>query len=246
MRGDLRRRHRVPAAGDPDDPRVADRIPVFNQLVTKTSSPAPGVRPRNHLSGTRRARLAAVILTLGAILIGAGTAGCGSDAADTASSAPDYSKDLAGSPRALAALHEQENTLLEGGLPAFEKRMAELKGYPAVINLWASWCGPCRAEFPHFQAGAAKLGKKVAFLAVNPDDDADAAATFLESNPVPYPSYEDPEKKIVEHLGVPRMIPATVFFNADGKKTYVKYGSYPDEQALVADVKEHSIGDGGA
>ena len=60
-------------------------------------------------------------------------------------------KDLAGAPAPLAALHDQSNQLLEGGAPAFEARLRELRGHPVVINKWASWCGPCRAEFPLLQ-----------------------------------------------------------------------------------------------
>ena len=65
-------------------------------------------------------------------------------------------RELAGAPAPLAALHEQSAQLLEGGPRAFRKRLAALKGYPVVVNKWASWGGPCPTELPvlHSQAGA--------------------------------------------------------------------------------------------
>src|ERR1035438_7917093 len=53
---------------------------------------------------------------------------------------------LAGSPGPRGALHAQADELLGGGLAAIRARLASLKGRPIVINRWASWCEPCRAE----------------------------------------------------------------------------------------------------
>ena len=69
-------------------------------------------------------------------------------------------RELAGSPAPLAALHAQSAELLEGGVPAFESRLARAQGHPVVINKWASWCNPCRAEFPAFQQVATERGKR--------------------------------------------------------------------------------------
>ena len=125
------------------------------------------------------------------------SAGCGSgQGGDYGGEHPDYEKALAGSPPPLAALHRQGNELLGGGQDAYEKRIAALRGYPVVVNVWASWCGPCRFEFPTLQRLSAKYGKQVAFLGVDSEDSDDAARTFLAEAPVPYPSYTDPDEDI--------------------------------------------------
>ena len=129
-------------------------------------------------------------------------AGCGSSTSggDYGGKHPDYARALAGSPAPLAALHAQADRLLPGGTAAYEQRIAALEGYPVVVNVWASWCGPCRFEFPILQKLSARYGKRVAFLGVDSQDSSDAASTFLREAPVPYPSYTDPDKKIAESL----------------------------------------------
>lgn len=157
---------------------------------------------------------------------------------------PDYAKLLAGSPAPLAAIHKQSNELLDGGKEAFNARMDELKGYPVVVNVWASWCGPCRAEFPHLQDAAAEMGNKVAFLGVNTKDENDLAQGFLDDNPVPYPSFTDPGAEIADNLAATHGLPATAFFDSDGELIFTKSGSYSSVEDLVADVKTYAI-DGG-
>jgi thiol-disulfide isomerase/thioredoxin len=119
--------------------------------------------------------------------------------------------------------------------------MSEIEGFPAVVNVWASWCGPCRAEFPHFQKVSANLGTEVAFIGVNSQDAESAAATFLEESPLPYPSFSDPEKEITDQLDAGRGLPATAFFNAAGEQTFTKFGNYEDQAELEADVDRYAL-----
>ena len=100
---------------------------------------------------------------------------------------------LAGSPAPLAALHAQSGQLLEGGVPAFRSRLRALRGHPVVINKWASWCNPCRAEFPAMQRAATDRGRTVAFVGLNSGDSRQPAKRFLASFPTPFPSYLDPD-----------------------------------------------------
>ncbi|HEY6731492.1 MAG TPA: TlpA disulfide reductase family protein [Solirubrobacterales bacterium] len=186
-----------------------------------------------------------LLLTLGvlALTVAIGS-GCGdSEGGDYGGSHPDYAKALAGSPPALAALHKQGNELLEGETSAYEERIAALRGYPVVVNVWASWCGPCRQEFPTLQRLSARYGKKVAFLGVNSEDSNDAASTFLREVPVPYPSYTDPDKDIFDSIGGIGF-PDTAYYDRSGELVYVKQGQYQDESEMEADIRRYALKSG--
>lgn len=179
---------------------------------------------------------------MAAVLLGAGCGG--SEGGDYGGAHPDYAKALAGAPAPLAALYKQGDELLDGGTDAYEKRLAGLHGYPAVVNVWASWCIPCRQEFPVLQKLSARYGKQVAFLGVNAEDSNDAAATFLEEEPVPYPSYTDPDKEILTSLGAFGGLPDTAFYDESGNLVNVKQGPYSDEAELEEDVRRYALKSG--
>lgn len=176
------------------------------------------------------------------VFIALAIAGCGSSqGGDYGGKHPDYATALSGSPAPLAALHRQADQLLPGGKDAYEGRIAALRGYPAVVNVWASWCGPCRFEFPHFQQAAADYGKRVAFFGIDTQDSDDAASTFLEEAPVPYPSYTDPSKDIGEAIGASLGLPDTAFYDRRGKLVYLKQGPYDDGTELRADIERYAL-----
>ncbi|HYW05571.1 MAG TPA: TlpA disulfide reductase family protein, partial [Longimicrobium sp.] len=123
-----------------------------------------------------------------------------------------------------------------------ERRIAGLKGTPIVVNKWASWCGPCRAEFPYFQSAAGRLGKRVAFLGLNAGDNRENALRFLGRFPLPYPSLEDPDERAAFALGASSNFPITLFYDAAGKQTFAHQGGYATEDALVRDIERHALG----
>jgi len=172
-------------------------------------------------------------------------AACGSSD-DIGGGHPDYKRALAGSPAPLAALHREANELLPGGVDAYEGRIAALRGYPAVVNVWASWCGPCRLEFPYFQRAAADYGKRVASLGIDTQDSDGAAGTFLREEPVPYPSYTDPDEEIVESIGATLGLPDTAFYDRQGEMVHLKQGPYDGLAELRADIERFALGSGGS
>jgi thiol-disulfide isomerase/thioredoxin len=147
---------------------------------------------------------------------------------------------LRGAPPELAALHRQANRILPGARRALRKRLAQVRGRPAVVNIWAAWCGPCRAEMPVMQQVSLQMGKEVAFLGVDLRDNREAAATFLRKIPVTYPSYDDPSGQVynAEHLvGVP----STLFYDRRGRKTFVHQGPYFERAALIEDIRRYAL-----
>jgi cytochrome c biogenesis protein CcmG/thiol:disulfide interchange protein DsbE len=158
----------------------------------------------------------------------------------TTLSAAEISKRLEGAPPELAALHRQANQILPGARKGLKTRLTALKGHPAVVNIWAAWCGPCRAEMPVMQRVSLDMGKQVAFVGVDLKDNREAAATFLKKTPVTYPSYDDPSGEVYNAeklVGVP----STLFYDASGKQTFVHQGPYFARADLVDDIRKYAL-----
>ena len=146
---------------------------------------------------------------------------------------------LASAPPALADLYGEADQLLGGGTKAFDARLRTLRGHPVVVNKWASWCSPCRAEFPIFQQVATERGTQTAFLGVNAGDKTPAARRFLADRPLPFPSYEDPSEAISRALEVPSNYPSTVFIDAKGKSVFTHTGQYVSVDQLTTDIDRY-------
>jgi cytochrome c biogenesis protein CcmG/thiol:disulfide interchange protein DsbE len=188
----------------------------------------------------RRTLGAALALLVAALLLAA----CGTsneDDVDPGTDPPDFSKAVDAAPKALAPLYANGAALVDGGVDGYNAQLAELEGYPVVVNKWASWCGPCRVEFPFFQDQVAERGNKVGFMGVNSRDTDAAAETFLRDHPVPYLSFKDPDGAIAEDLGTGNVQPVTIFYNPAGEKTYVHSGPYESEDALAADIDKYAV-----
>ena len=198
------------------------------------------MNPENRKRATTTA-VALLVAVLGLVI-----SACGDDSStDPGADAPDYSVAVAKAPSKLKALYERGGKLVPGGLDAFSEQLADLEGYPVVVNNWASWCGPCRTEWPWLQRAAADNLDRVAFIGVNTDDGEAAAKTFLADHPVPYPSFADPDKELAGRTGAALVggLPNTLFFDPGGELVYTHQGVYPDQAALEADIRKYALGE---
>lgn len=180
---------------------------------------------------------------MAALLVAVGLAACGA-AQSSSRPAPDYEAAIAKAPPKLAALYSKGDSVTSGGADAFTKALTGVRGYPVVVNNWASWCGPCRAEFPYFQAQSAAHLDQVAFLGVDSEDSTDAAQTFLSDNPLPYPSIEAPARADFQDWTDTALVgyPNTLFYDPAGKLVYTHQGPYASEDDLAADIEKYALG----
>ena len=182
----------------------------------------------------------AAIVVAGIVVLGLTQTGGEKKAPDRLSLAQ-MRQALQGAPPQLAAVYQQGNTVVGGSTKAFQRQVDALRGHPVVVNKWASWCGPCRTEFPIFQHAATTFGKRVAFLGVNANDHDAAARRFLRSEALPYPSFSDGNLAISGKLGIVSIFPTTVFLDARGKRQYIHQGYYTSTDALAADIRRYAL-----
>jgi cytochrome c biogenesis protein CcmG, thiol:disulfide interchange protein DsbE len=183
--------------------------------------------------------LFAVVAMVAIVVIGLTQAGANDPAKGPGYDLPEAQQRLQGAPAPLAQLHDEASTLISGGKPAFEQRLAELKGHPVVINKWASWCAPCQAEFGVFESVGTERGKEVAFLGLNGNDKDPRAREFLAKRWLPFPSYTDPQEDIAEAIQAPKNYPITVFVDKMGRTAYIHSGPYKSDKQLNDDIDKY-------
>lgn len=94
--------------------------------------------------------------------------------------------------------------------------LSKIGGTPTIINLWASWCGPCREEMPLLTKTYQEVGDTVTFIGVNIRDNPPGALSLLENSSTTYPQIVDPEGFLLADLGVPGL-PVTLALGSSGE-----------------------------
>jgi cytochrome c biogenesis protein CcmG/thiol:disulfide interchange protein DsbE len=106
------------------------------------------------------------------------------------------------------------NALPSMDVPGYHALLDQLRGTPVVVNVWASWCQPCRREAPLLRA-AADAHRGIQFLGVDILDSRTGGQAFLATQAIPYPSVFDPSGAIRTDLGSIGQ-PVTVFYDKTG------------------------------
>jgi len=143
---------------------------------------------------------------------------------------------MAGTPGEIHAGHALPGTATLDGLNVNSRTFADYRGKPLLINIWASWCGPCRREMPSLERLGKKYnGKQFNLIGISTDDYRDKAQQFLKKLDIHFDNFIDHQVKLENMLGA-STIPLTVFVDANGRVIDKVSGSFTwdSERAIKA------------
>ena len=123
------------------------------------------------------------------------------------------------------------------GLSGPSRKLSELRGKPLIINVWASWCAPCRSEMGSLERLFWRYeGKRFAMIGISTDDYRDKAEAVLKMSPSSFSHFIDSRLQLENMLGANR-IPLTVLVDARGRVVGKYYGAKdwdsPEARALI-------------
>ena len=110
-------------------------------------------------------------------------------------------------------------------------QLGALRG-PMIINVWGSWCGPCKEEIPIFVSFYEKAKGKVSLVGIDVEETGpEDGRTFVENNGITWPNLYDPDGRSREYFGMG--VPVTWFIAADGTVSGKKIGAIKNEIELI-------------
>ncbi len=143
-----------------------------------------------------------------------------------------------------------EGTRVGNLAPDFQLRNLEgqaislnsLKGSPVMINFWASWCGPCRAEMPYLQQIYEEWsGKELKLLTINIGESSSVASSFMQSYNLSLPVMLDTRQTVSREYNI-LGIPSTFFIDKDGIIQGVKVGAFQSKEEIETGIRLVSSG----
>lgn len=122
------------------------------------------------------------------------------------------------------------------GFSGNTKKFSDYKGKPLIINVWASWCGPCRAEMGSLQRLAKRYnGKQFNVIGISTDDDGNAAAAFIKKSNITFENYLDSNVFLENMLGA-NTIPLTILVDANGRILDKARGAFEWDSPEIVDA----------
>ncbi len=118
--------------------------------------------------------------------------------------------------------------------------LAASDGTPRVVNLWATWCVPCRKELPAFDEVAAAAGDEVEVIGVNVGDGPGAASDLVDELGVTFPQLLDRDSEVTAALEVTNM-PSTAFVDGDGEVVEVHAGALDADELRAAIAEDLGV-----
>ena len=201
-------------------------------------------RPRPRPARSTTALLRAVVVGLVLVLL----VGCSTTGADegTRSAGQEGYVGVKGN---VALIPPAERTVLPTvsgrSLDGQPLSTADYPGQVVVVNVWGSWCAPCRAEAPALQKASTALRGTAQFLGITTrDNDPAQARAFVRAFGISYPSIYDPDgKALLTFAGTlpPSAIPSTMILDAEGRLAVRVLGEV-SERTLVAMVDDVAAG----
>lgn len=160
-----------------------------------------------------------------AIAVGLAVSGCSSGSARPAADADANASATVPAEVSGCEAFAADGASADDGLPALrlpclaggpDVSLAALGTRPVLVNLWASWCAPCREEMPLIEDAYARSGDRIGFLGVNTEDPPSAAASLLADLDVTFAHVVDQEGRLLTELGLPGL-PVTLAVASDGR-----------------------------
>ncbi len=114
-----------------------------------------------------------------------------------------------------------------------------LAGKPALLNLWAYWCGPCAEELPHLQQFSDRAGDAVTVLTVHSDPNEASALSRLVDYAVTLPGVQDGDGRVRAAVGAPAVLPVSVLIRPDGTVAKILPQPFDSVDEIAAAVEQN-------